>query len=315
MHALVLVLLVATPLDVIVVRGPGVKASLTKELKGSTIVDATSVHSYLFASNLLGMQDYSTFTAAPIAGWPVPLAGVWKTNIAFCGKIAGPPPYRDTMPAVMVCAQRLSKLLWQKYLDHHAPRQVYELSANVSEKKGKASVQGSTYEPNGADAVGASEETTPNDVGAAIDRIAADLIAKKGTSAPREIISEMSTRSVGDPLAGDAVATAPVELKKTCDAMPKTLTFATPSVLGQSVAAQWAAASKGTAAPRACTLDVTSREEDVMGGRVTVLIAMLECGDQQASAEAARLGKGAKKGPADILSPRLVTALAGRFCK
>ncbi|MBS1152589.1 MAG: hypothetical protein H6Q89_4287 [Myxococcaceae bacterium] len=314
MPALLFILLAATPVDVIVVNGPEPRAALEQGLPGSKLIDATALNGYLLhPASLLGMQDFSTFTAPPIAGWPPALDEVWKKNVAFCGKIAGPPPYRETMLATHACAQRLSKLLWQKFLEDAAPRRVYELSARVDEKKGKASVSGTTYEVRGAQALSLSEETTPKEVGAAITRVARALIAQKGTTAPREVVAELATVPTGDPLAHEPVVTTPVELKKSCDALPKELDVSPRTILGKSLAARWVASVKGTVAPQACNLQISQRDEEMMAGRVTVLTAALDCGGKMASAEAST--KVAKGTTTEVLSGRLIAMLVGRFCK
>lgn len=309
------VALAAGPVDVIAVPGDSgeVKKSLTKALAGTTLVDESAAWSYLHSKNMLGMQDFKEFTAEPIAGWPAELSETWRSGVASCREVAGPPPWKaQTVGSASACANRLSAFLWTKLLQHRAARAVYVVRTD-QKGKNELTLSGEVYGPLDATAVSVTEETNSAGLAKAATKVVAALVAKKGSSSKRDVVTELSsTPAPGvDLLATEAVVTDAVANVKTCAASPAALEVTPSSVLATSLAGRWAASVKGAAPKASCTLALSQYDEDSLAGPVTVLRAAAKCGSVSAVAEGATMARGKL---ASRLSEKLVRDLAARFC-
>lgn len=316
--ALLLASLSAAPIDVVVAQGAAASA-LRAELAGRTLVDGAALHGYLFGDggSVIGIgQDFQAFGAAPVSAWPRELASKWTSALAHCRDLAGPPPWKETLPAARACGLRLSNYLWQVYLEHVGAERVFELWGAVDKKEKRAQVEGVRYAAGAAESRVLQARVAPEALGAELASVARRLVAGEGAARPRELVRELAQApALGDPFSGEAVDRSPVKLKRTCAAMPKALTITPASVVAQAVAARWSATGGGAADSASCTLAFTEHEENepLLGGTVRVVAAILKCGAASASTELARSPL-AKISPVTVLSERLVRGLAERFC-
>lgn len=184
LSALVVVALHAAPVDVVVVTAPDpARASLKKALAGRTVIDASALYAYLFASGPMPMQDFDAFRAAPVAGWPKPLAATWKDGLAHCRGIAGPPPWKDDEVTAFACATRLSEFLWQKYLEATKADRVILFHGGVDQKNGGMEVTWITYRPDEEDSRHRQHAGTEDEYPALVDAAVGTLLAGDGWAA------------------------------------------------------------------------------------------------------------------------------------
>lgn len=314
LSALVVVALHAAPVDVVVVTAPDpARASLKKALAGRTVIDASALYAYLFASGPMPMQDFDAFRAAPVAGWPKPLAATWKDGLAHCRGIAGPPPWKDDEVTAFACATRLSEFLWEKYLEATKADRVILFHGGVDQKKGGLEVTWITYRPDEEDSRHRQHAGTEDEYPAVVDAAVGTLLAGDGFRARRSMVKVLFDEVHVDPFAGEAPVTKAVTLKTSCDGLPKALRVTTPGPLADSVAARWTASTAGSGSARDCGLKLTTHDERMVGSSVTVVSASLTCGDVTTTAESTTQQLGART-PVDILSARLVVHLAARLC-
>ena len=326
MLPVLLLALQAAPVNVIAVRAskPSTGAALNKALVGTTVVDESELHAYLFpATGLMPMQDFNAFTAPPAAGWPSALAADWKNGVAHCLKTVGPPPWRDDFAAAMTCSQRLSKFLWEKLLRHRGASAVFILNAFENGPRTRATVHGQTYAVSGDTVLSSDEEVPSAEWDAAVDRVVTALVKGTGKPSHRDVVTELSSPVTDvDPWATDVKLHNPVDLKKTCDALPAKLVFNPPEgVLASTLADRWAASVKSQGAPLQCALHFAEHAETnaLLGTSIHVVSTTLDCGKTQVRAEIGKDIPGVdvpqlRGRSVALISEKLLQALAGKLC-
>ena len=315
LHVLALVL-AAAPVHVIAVHGDqsGPALEKLKTIAGVTTVDATALHTYLLRTEgMFPMQDFEGFSAAPIAEWPAASGDVWKQGVAHCHAVVGPPPWKTGIGAALACANRLSVYLWQQFAVQQKAARVFELDVTVDERKGKATVRGAVWEPNSRDQLFFDEYGPVAQLDQALEKVLTALIAKKGKPQARNVISGLASALVGDPFAGQPAATTPLQLKKTCAAMPTRLTVTPKGILADSLAARWTP-STAAAPPMDCTLTFNEHTEAGVGEVMTVMTTLMTCSSNIMSAEFAKSAGGSRT-LVDLVSERLLQGLATKLCK
>ena len=310
------VLAAATPIHIISVHGPQSASVLEKlnALKGVTTIDATALHTYLLRTEgMFPMQDFDGFSAPPVSEWAPASADIWTRGVAHCQTLVGPPPWKQGIGGAMACANRLSVYLWQQYALQRAAARIFEIDVTTDERRGKANVRGAVWEPHSRDQLFFDELIQLKDLDKTIDRVVADLIAKKGKPQARNVISELASALVGDPFAGQAKATTPVAFKKTCAAMPTRLTVTPGGILADSLTARWNPEG-AAAAPLACTVTFNEHTEAGVGEVMTLMTTLMTCSSNIVSAEFTK-SAARERSLVDLVSERLVQGLATKLCK
>ena len=316
MFALVAVVLAAAPVNVIAVHGPKSEQALARlsAQQNVTIVDASALHEYLLRpTGLLPMQDFERFTAAPFKGWPTELETTWKKNVAHCHDLVGEPPWKEVGTA-MACANRLSVFLWQQFAAQQKAARVFEVDVSTDERRSKARVAGSVWEPNSRDQLFFDEGGTLAELDQTTGKVLAALIAKKGITQARNVVSELASSFLGDPFAKETKITTAVTFPKTCPALPAQLTVTPAGPLADSIVGRWK--PEGARGPaQACTLSFSEHTEDGAGmGPLLIVGTLLTCSSTIVSAEVAK-SPFLKRTSADLVSEKLVQGLATKLCK
>lgn len=310
--------LAAAPVHVIAVHGPKTEATLARLMAtSSAALDASELHEYLLRppATVL-MQDFDGFSAAPLPQWPTAAAEVWTQGMAYCRAVAGPPPWPPSgQSTAMACGTRLSTYLWQQFASLQKASRVFEVDVVIDERRGKVEVRGSVWEPRSRDVLYFEEYGPVAKQDALLEQIVSALIAKQGKPKARNVVSELASAKLGDPFAGQAVATTAIELKKSCAALPKSLMFAQKSILADSLAARWKPAdAKGDALP--CTLNYNEHTESGGSQVNTVMTTLMTCSANVVTVELARdAGATQNRTLVDVVSERLVQNLATKLCK
>jgi hypothetical protein len=199
LHFALFIALAAPATDVIAVHAsrPSAVVQLKTALAAAGVVDGSSVHEYLLRpKDLLGMQDFEAFTARPIPGWPTSLEQSWAA-VAQCRAVAGPVPWRDTLPSTTACARRISKYLWQQYIvASHADR-VFVLETEEDAKKNQARVTGTTYQPGSVSQVEATVFCSPSELDETTKKVIQALLVETGKRTPREVVTALSDMAPG----------------------------------------------------------------------------------------------------------------------
>lgn len=312
---LTVTLLAATPVHVIAVHGPQREQALARlTALNVTTIDASALHEYLLRpTGLLPMQDFEGFTAAPIKGWPPELDVTWKKNLAHCHDLAGDPPFKE-LGAAMACANRLSVFLWQQFAAQQKATRVFELDVSVDERRSRARVGGSVWEPSSRDQLFFDEGGTLAQLDQTMEKVLKALIEKKGVTQARNVVSELASSFLGDPFAKDAKITTAISFPKTCAALPTQLTVTPAGPLADSIVARWKpGGARGSA--QACTLSFSEHTEDSeVAGPVVVVGTLLTCSSTIVSAEVAK-SPFLKRTGVDLVSEKLVSGLAMKLCK
>lgn len=310
-------LLAAAPIHVISIHSPKSSPALEnlKTLSGVTTIDATALHTYLLRTEgMFPMQDFEGFTAAPISEWAAPAsAETWKQGVAHCLSVVGPPPWKEGIGATLACANRLSVYLWQQFAAQQKATRVFEIDVFIDERKGNATVRAAVWEPNSRDQLYFDQLGKLTDLDKIVERVVSDLLAKKGKSQARNVISELASALVGDPFTGQAAATTPIAYKKTCAAMPTSLSFTPKGILADSLVARWKPEG-AKAAPMDCTLTFNEHTEAGVGEVMTLMTTLMTCSSNIVSAEFAKT-PAPKRALVDLVSERLLQGLATKLCK
>lgn len=308
--------LAAAPVNVIAVHGPQSEKILAKlsALPGVTVIDASALHEYLLRpTGMLPMQDFEGFRAAPIKEWPAALEETWKKNVAHCHDLAGDPPFKE-LGAVMSCANRLSVFLWQQFAAQQKAARVFELDVTIDERKGKARVAGSVWEPSSRDQLFLDEGGTLAQLDQTMEKVINALVQKKGSTQARNVVAELASALMGDPFAKDEKISTPVTFAKTCAAMPTQLTVTPAGPLAASIVARWKPEG-ARAQSQPCTLNFNEHTEDNgVAGPLAVVSTLLTCSSTIVSAEVAR-SPYLKRSAVDLVSEKLVQGLATKLCK
>lgn len=279
--------------------------------KGVTLIDASELHAYLFLpEGILPMQTFDDYRARPPKGWPESLSAVWGKALEHCRSLVAGQSVKESLANRMACSQRISTFLWQAYVTELKAARVFEVNALVDEEKDEVTVSGATWAPAEATVLSARQVSSVASASDTVSKVVKALVAKSGAAKPREVV-KLETSGAVDVWAGQAEVTTPVELKKSCPTLPAKLTFATPSVLGRSLAAGWAP-SGATGAPLACELAYSQHDEELMGQFVTITTSRLTCGSTVVAADAAVM-PGVK--PVPIAAGKLLQSLAVQLCK
>lgn len=311
-------LLAASPVHVVAVHGPKTEATLARLVKTSSgAIDASELHAYLLRppSTAL-MQEFEGFSAAPIPQWPSTAADVWTLGMAHCHSVAGPPPWSPSKQSTaMACGTRLATYLWQQYATLQRASRVFEIDVVVDERRGKVEVRGSMWEPTSRDVLYFEEYGPVAKQDALLEQIVSALIANQGKTRARNVVSELASAVLGDPFAGQAVASSPVDLAKTCAALPRRLTFTQKGILVDSLTARWKPAdAKGESLP--CTLNYNEHTESGGSQVNTIMTTLMTCSSYVVTAELARdAGAAQKRALVDLVSEKLVQNLATKLCK
>ena len=312
---LLVAVLAAAPVNVVAVHGPQSEKALArlKAMPGVTVVDASALHEYLLRpTGMLPMQDFEGFSAPPVKDWPRELEDTWKKNVAHCHDLAGDPPWRE-MGAAMACANRLSVFLWQQFAAQQKAARVFEVDVSVDERRSKARVSGSVWEPSSRDQLALDEGGTLAQLDQTMEKVLTALIEKKGSTSARNVVPELASSFLGDPFAREAKVTSAVTFAKTCAALPAQLTVTPAGPLADSIVARWKPeGAKGPSQP--CKLSFSEHSEESMGGPIIVVGTLLTCSSTIVSAEVAK-SPFLKRSAADLVSEKLVLGLATKLCK
>jgi len=321
-----LVVLTAAPVHLFVYSGveaPNPAQLMKKYDADAKVINAGGIYG-LFHTGLL-FEDFDGFNRAPPKGWPEELAPAWTEAMAYCRGTLGPPPWKGSN-APLICSQRITEFLWQKYFAFTHADRVFFVNGFFDAGLDTDEVTGTTFTPgenvehfillkgHAKDFPGHLDQAIsalmkpdllqrqPRVVAAALPALNADQKAK--ATAPR------------DPFAGRKASSEPVKLAKECDAMPVSLSVTPASVVGAALESRWMASAKGRAPTASCTLDLTTHEEAMgppLPSTVTVVGATVTCGTATASAEAMQQSLG--RNPVDLMTERLLTGLAKSFCR
>lgn len=316
MLTLLVTIFAATPVHVIAVHGPLSSRAREKlrAIPGCTTVDATVLHTYLLRTEgMFPMQDFEGFSAAPIEPWAPASADTWRQGVAHCQSVVGPPPWKAGIGGALACANRLSVYLWQQFASQQRAARVFEIDVVLDERKGKVNVRGSVWEPRSRDQLFLDETVPVAQLDQTLERVVGALVAKKGKTQARNVISELASALLGDPFAGQAKTTTPVAFKKTCAAMPTSLNITPKGILADSLVARWTPA--GAAAPAMpCTLTFNEHTETGVGEVLTLMTTLMTCSSNIVSAEFPR-SPAPERPMVDLVSERLVQGLATKLCK
>lgn len=268
-------------------------------------VDGSAVYSYLLGrrDSVLDFQDFGGFAAEPVAGWPAGLGQVWKDGLSHCRGLAGPPPWRDTMPQALFCAKRLSRFLWQRYVHSLKADRVFEL--DVGEERTLSRVEGRTWQPGMTQQTRVVERVPKAEEPAAVKQVAGELVAGRGETAALEVIDALASNRLSDPWSNQKPVGS-VKLKKSCPELPKKLEVKSPGPVAESLTRGWAPEG-ATGAALTCTLGFNQHDE----GPMRIYNAELTCGALTVATETADV---ALK-PVELTATKLADALAARLCK
>ena len=107
-------------------------------------------------------------------------------------------------------------------------------------------------------------------------------------------------------------ATSPLTFKKTCAALPKSLTVTPAGLLTDSLLARWTPeGAKGP--PLACTLTFNEHTESGVGEVISVMTTLMTCSSTIVTTDVAK--SGAARSTVDLVSERLLQGLATKLCK
>lgn len=315
LSAALIAVLAAAPVDVLVVLPSSAHEAVSRATpKGRTFVDASALYEHLLAPvGMLDFQDFAAFTEPPIAGWPSELQEPWTTGTTYCREIAGPAPWRQSLPGGRCCGRRLGLYLWDRYLASVKANEVFIV--RTFPQNDTVGVRGTRSTREGLDELVVEKEGPAADQAKLIAEVVAKLFAKEGTRAKRTVVQRLFVPEPGDPWT-QASAPVPFELKKRCDQLPARLTFKSQSATSKALQARWEAASKGAAADLECSLQFSSHDElpeEMMPMPMTVVTTVLRCGDVVVSNELAR--SSLVKAPLDAVSAGLAQSLAARLCR
>lgn len=324
-----LLILSAAPVDVVVVdvdeQTAATRAALQKGLAGHTLVDATALFGHLHsAGGIFDFQDFSSFSAGPPSeGWPSTLDDTWKRSVGHCRRVIGPPPWKldsATFPGARCCGQRLGRFLWEQYLADKKADQVYLVRSFGGDK---VRVVGTRYGPRDADALEVSRDGLEADKARLVKEVLAELLAGTGVRSPRQRVPVLFTEVPADPWATSAAPGATPLSLPTCDALPAKLLIKPEGPTAKALGERWAASVKGKGAPLACSVSFSMHKELVDAASLPlgvsaddpVYTTVLECaGGVTASAELMKSPL-LRKPPLDVVSARVLSALATQLCK
>jgi hypothetical protein len=307
------VLAAAPPLHLIAVHGPQSAEALTRltSLPSVTTIDASALHEYLLRTEgQFPMQDFDGFSAPPVKEWSPAAADTWTKGVAHCRTLVGEPPFKE-LGAALSCANRLSAYLWQQYAAQQKATRVFEIDVSIDERKGRARVRGSAWEPSSRDQLFLDEGGTLAQLPQTMDLVLNALIQKKGATQARNVVAELESATLGDPFSAEVAATSPLTLKKSCTTLPARITITPASVLSKSLAARWApAGAKGPEQP--CTLTFSEHTERV-GAPTSVVTTLLTCSSTIISTEISKVATGSRSS-VDLASEQLLQGLATKLC-
>lgn len=318
MFGLLMVIVAATPVDVVVgtgdVNGLVVTKALARVSPGAAPKDLSALFDALSpAQSLLGFSDFGNFQARPPSTWPSALSETWRSSLATCATIAGPPPWREHLLTVMGCSTRLSEYLWQRVLeDAHATR-VLVVAASKDAQHDRLALKVTTYQAAGTTQVVVEYEGSSVGTQGLVEAAVKKALAGDGASQPRPLVPTLLDERKDDPFVPLPVVTTPVKLSRPCEALPRTLRLDGQGTLAQSVLARWAASVSGTAPAVDCTLTTFTHLELVEGQTLPIASVALNCAHVTMSAQVA-LSAVAKRSPIDMASERLVSGMASRLC-
>lgn len=316
MLPILMVVLAGAPVHVITIEGEAPSVVLPKLADPQfQQVNGSKVRAYLNRSrDLIDAQLFSQFNAGPIDGWPEQLNDAWKKSLEHCRSIVGPAPLKQVdVPNAMACGGRISEYLWQRWLADAGATLVTEV--RVLDLKEEFIAIGYTYEPGGTTELELIERGAPKTKGATLERFFEGLKKKAGTPKPRELMAELEPKTQFDPWAREAPFTGPLQLTKSCAALPKKLTFTTSGPLERSLAARWAPAD-ATGPAMECTVAFSERKDDLGGtfggaNSFTVVMSALRCGDVKVGTERATIAANSM----EALSTKLAQSLSARMCR
>lgn len=310
-----LAVLCAAPVEVLVVLPADARDAAVKSAPGRTFVDASGLYEYLLApSGLFDFQDFEGFTAAPVAGWPNGLNDVWRTGLASCAEVAGPPPWRESLPGSRCCGRRLGRFLWDRYLASLKATRVLVVERHESPTRDIV-VRGTRWIPDAPDEL-VVEKTSPPGSAGLVAEVMAGLLATEGPLTPRATVNTLFTPEPADLWARGEPPTAPLVLKKRCDTLPKELAFDAQTATAKALGSRWAAAARGTGPSLKCSLRYSSHAELPEGllGSPTVVTTVLRCGETTVATELATVALPGTT-PLEVVSKRLAEALVARLCR
>jgi hypothetical protein len=294
-----LFVLSATPVHVWAFHGSGtgVAELLKKNDPDATLIDASALYDVFHASGRSQFQDYAGFTAAPPAAWPKELTAVWNDAMKHCRDEAGPPPWKgaQALTTATACSEQISSYLWQKYFERVKAERLIFIEAEPK------LLIASTFEPTEDTEHFIRLEGDAKDVGARLEEALGEL--RKPAQLQRQarvVVTELSARVVGDPFKGEKLSAAAVKAKK-CDALPMTLAVSPNSSLSTALQDRWSNSTRGRGPGGSCTLELKLRGP--------LYDASLTCGTVTVKTDAP------KKGGGDALSEKLISALAGQYCR
>lgn len=307
------VVLQAAPVDVVVTQHGGTRwLQALRAQPDRTVVDASELYGHLIGSDngLLDFQDFNAFQEAPVADWPASLKAVWVDSVAYCRDIAGPSPWKATLPGARCCARRLGRYLWQRYLaEQHAVRVfVFDFRA-----ESQTTITATLSGLDDADELMVTRTVPQARAETVSTELLKELLAGRGVKQARLRVPVLFTPLEADPWRAVGQATPPPKPSPTCAQAPSKLTVSTQGALANALSTRWTVA-KGEGAALTCTLrfSVHQELEALSGLDPTVVSSVLTCGERTLTQE---LLKAAPGDSTARVADGLVSALAAEMCR